>query len=64
MLLATDDTIAAAREWHRIAWQFHHWASGSVSTTASEVEAAYAEAQGARERYYAAVRRELGIAAI
>ena len=61
MLLATPGTIAAAREWHGIAWRFHHWASRSVPTTTAEVEAAYAEAQVARERYYAAVRKELRI---
>lgn len=64
MLLATADTIRAAREWHGIAWRFHHWATGSVATTPDEIEAAYAAAQVARERYYAAVRRELGIATV
>ncbi len=61
MLLASEETIETAREWHGIAWRFHHWASGEVPTSEAEVEAAYEQAQVARERYYSAVRRELGI---
>lgn len=61
MLLATDQTIEAARRWHGIAWTFHKWADGTVPTTSEAVESEYAAAQVAREAYYGAVREELAV---
>lgn len=61
MVLASPATIEAARTWHGIAWRFQHWATGAKPTSSVEVEAAYAEAQEAREAYYLAVRRDLGV---
>jgi hypothetical protein len=61
MILGTAETIHAAREWHGLAWRFQDWAQGRTPATKQQVEEAYAEAQTAREAYYAAVRAELDI---
>jgi hypothetical protein len=61
MMIGSPEVVAAARKWHEISWTFHHWASGTKPTTADEVEELYRHAQTAREAFYAATRRELGI---
>jgi hypothetical protein len=59
MVIGGSEVIAAAREWHGFAWTFHKWANGTESTSSDIVEREYEAAQGAREAFYTAARREL-----
>ncbi len=61
MMVGGPDVIAAARRWHGISWTFQHWAMGTEETSAERVENEYVAAQVAREAFYEATRRELGI---
>lgn len=61
MLVGGPEVIAAARRWHGISWTFQHWAMGTEATTSQDVEREYEAAQVARESFYEAARRELGL---
>ncbi|WP_157535980.1 hypothetical protein [Microbacterium sp. Root166] len=61
MLLGGPEVIAAARAWHGISWQYYHWAVGNAPATEQEIEREYVAAEEARNKFYEAARRELGL---
>jgi hypothetical protein len=60
LLLGSPETVAAAREWHRLVWDMHPFLHGE-KTDLAEWNALFDEIAAARARFYEAARRDLGI---
>jgi hypothetical protein len=62
LLLGDPETIAAARAWHQTIWHLEWYARGRVTAaTAEGWEHVVTESGRARDRFYRAARRSLGI---
>jgi hypothetical protein len=60
LLLGNPETVAAAREWHRTVWPMQRFVRDD-HTDVTEWNALFDNAAAARERFYDAARRDLGI---
>jgi hypothetical protein len=60
LLLGSPETVAAAREWHRLVWDMYPFVHGE-NANLDEWNALFDEISAARTRFYEAARRDLGI---
>jgi hypothetical protein len=60
LMLGSPDAIAAARDWRHAAWRLE-WLARGLREGATEYTEANKDVGAARKRFYAAVRKELGI---
>ena len=61
LLIGSLDTVAAARRWHNIAWEFQNWVNGTSTATVEQWADGWNRSQSARHDFYIAARKELGI---